>query len=93
MTDSFQREHRSLWQGVLGFNVLTAIVLGIVGFFVVNIIVATMFLRWHWLVDVLVGLGLAILSQVLSVKVTDHELSRRARERLMPTWPEFARKA
>ena len=34
MTDSFQREHRSLWQGVLGFNVLTAIVLGIVGFFV-----------------------------------------------------------
>jgi len=34
MTDSFQREHRSLWQGVLGFNVLSAIVLGIVGFFV-----------------------------------------------------------
>jgi len=65
----------------------------IVLFFSANIIVATMFLRWHWLVDVIVGLGLAILSQVLSVKVTDHELSRRARERLMPTWPEFARKA
>jgi hypothetical protein len=56
-----------------------------------NIIVATMFLRWHWLVDVVVGLGLAITSQALSVKVTELELVRRAREGLMPTWPIFGR--
>jgi len=54
-----------------------------------NIIVATMFLRWHWLVDVIVGLALAITSQALSVTVTKYELARRARERLMPTWPMF----
>ena len=34
MPEPFQREHRTLWQGVLGFNVLSAIVLGILGFFV-----------------------------------------------------------
>jgi hypothetical protein len=62
-------------------------------FFAANIIVATMFLRWHWLVDVVVGLALAVTSQLLSVKVTELELVRRARERLAPTWPEFGRRA
>lgn len=62
-------------------------------FFAANIIVATMFLRWHWLLDVIAGLGLALTSQALSVKVTSFELARRARELLMPTWPEFGRKA
>lgn len=58
-------------------------------FFAGNIIVATMFLRWHWLLDVLVGLGLAITAQVLSVKVTAFELERRRRDGLMPVWPAF----
>lgn len=58
-------------------------------FFAANIIVATMFLRWHWVVDVVAGLALAVTSQVLSVKVTDFELTRRAREALMPVWPAF----
>jgi hypothetical protein len=62
----------------------------LVFFFAANIIVATMFLRWHWVVDVAVGLALAVTSQVLSVKVTDFELARRAREALMPVWPAFA---
>jgi hypothetical protein len=62
-------------------------------FFAANIIVATMFLRWHWLVDVVAGLALAVTSQVLSVWVTEHELVRRARERLVPTWPEFGRRS
>jgi hypothetical protein len=57
--------------------------------FAANIIGATMFLRWHWLVDVLAGLALAVTSQLLSVKVTEYELVRRAREHLMPTWPMF----
>jgi membrane-associated phospholipid phosphatase len=61
--------------------------------FAANIIVATMFLRWHWVVDVVVGLALAMTSQMLSVKVTDFELARRAREALMPVWPAFASRA
>ncbi len=60
-------------------------------FFAVNIIVATMFLRWHWLVDVVAGLALAVTSQALGVVVTRFELSRRARDHLQPTWPEFGR--
>jgi hypothetical protein len=62
-------------------------------FFAANIIVATMFLRWHWLIDVVAGLALAVTSQVLSVVVTEHELVRRARERLMPTWPAFGQRS
>lgn len=58
-------------------------------FFSANIIVATMFLRWHWIVDVVMGLALAMTSQALSVKVTEFELTRRAREGLMPVWPRF----
>ncbi len=60
-------------------------------FFAANIIVATMFLRWHWLVDVVMGLALAVTSQAVSVKVTAFELTRRAREGLMPVWPRFGR--
>jgi hypothetical protein len=63
----------------------------VVLFFAANIIVATMFLRWHWLADVVVGLALAVTSQILSVKVTEFELTRRAREGLMPVWPSFVR--
>jgi cytochrome c oxidase subunit 1 len=33
MTTSFQPEHRRLWQGVIGFNLLSGLVLGIGGFF------------------------------------------------------------
>ena len=34
MSESFQHERRSAWRGVLGFNLLSALVLGILGFFV-----------------------------------------------------------
>jgi cytochrome c oxidase subunit 1 len=33
VTDSFEREHRTLWQGWIGFNLLSALVLGIGGYF------------------------------------------------------------
>ena len=59
-------------------------------FFSTNIIVATMFLRWHYVLDVVAGLLLATLGQYLSVVVTDFELSRRRRRALDPSWPEFA---
>ena len=63
----------------------------IVTFFSANIIVATMFLRWHWVVDVVAGLALATTAQVLSALVTNYELERRARLSLEPTWPRWSR--
>jgi hypothetical protein len=61
----------------------------IVAFFAVNIIVATMFLRWHWIVDVVAGLTLATAAQVVSALATTHELERRKRLALEPAWPKF----
>jgi hypothetical protein len=61
----------------------------IVGFFALNIVVATMFLRWHWLIDVLAGLLLATLGWWLSVLLTDRDLQRRHALRLAPAWPRF----
>jgi hypothetical protein len=63
----------------------------IVTFFAANIIVATMFLRWHWILDVVVGLALATLTQVLAALVTTFELERRERLSLEPTWPRWSR--
>jgi hypothetical protein len=61
----------------------------IVAVFTVNIIVATMFLRWHWIVDVVAGLALATVAQALSARVTRWEVERRLAGDLPPTWPEF----
>jgi hypothetical protein len=61
----------------------------IVTFFAANIIVATMFLRWHWIVDVVAGLTLATAAQVVSALATTHELERRKRLALEPAWPKF----
>jgi hypothetical protein len=62
----------------------------IVFFFSVNIIIATMFLRWHWIIDVVAGLVLATSTQALSVAATNFELKRRqADPELGNTWPEF----
>jgi hypothetical protein len=61
----------------------------LVAFFTVNIIIATMFLRWHWIVDVVAGLTLATVAQALSARVTRWEVERRMAGDLPPTWPEF----
>ena len=66
---------------------------GVVGFFAANIIVATMFLRWHWVVDVAAGLTLAGSSWWLAVVLTKYELERRASCNLGPSWPPFARRS
>ena len=63
----------------------------VVGFFAANIIFATMFLRWHWLVDVLAGLLLAGLGWWLGIALTERELTRRERLHLGPSFPPFAR--
>jgi hypothetical protein len=62
----------------------------VVFFFSLNIIVATMFLRWHWIIDVVAGVALATSAQALSVLTTNFELRRRhAEPELGTTWPEF----
>jgi len=61
----------------------------IVGFFCGNIIFATMYLRWHWVVDVVAGLALAGVGFWLGVALTARELNRRRNQGLPPSWPPF----
>lgn len=61
----------------------------LVAFFVLNIIIATMFLRWHWLVDIVAGLLLALLAYVAGVAGTRWETEHRKRRGLPPAWPEW----
>ena len=62
----------------------------IICFFSMNIIGATMFLRWHWIIDVVAGVALATSAQALSVAVTNFELRRREAEPSLGTsWPEY----
>ncbi|MEB2311102.1 MAG: phosphatase PAP2 family protein [Sorangiineae bacterium] len=61
----------------------------IVALFAVNIIGATMFLRWHYVIDVVVGLALSVTALYATVLVTRRELARRAALGLEPSWPTF----
>lgn len=61
----------------------------LLSFFVANIILATMFLRWHWLADVVAGLGLAFFAHVASVYISQREAGYRARLGLGPIWPSW----
>ena len=55
-------------------------------FAVTQIICATMFLRWHYLVDIFAGLTLATLSVLLSGKIVAWEKQRRERWNIPPTF-------
>lgn len=57
--------------------------------FTANIIVATMFLRWHYIIDVVAGLTLATTAFAVSVWGTSWELARRRGAGLSRNWPEF----
>lgn len=59
----------------------------IVAFFAGNIVIATMFLRWHYLIDIVAGLLLASGAMALSAWVTPRELARRERLGLGRSWP------
>jgi hypothetical protein len=63
----------------------------LVAFFVFNIIIATMFLRWHWLVDIVAGLVLALSAYLAGVAGTRWEMEHRKRRALPPAWPEWPR--
>lgn len=58
-------------------------------FVTANIIIATMFLRWHWLIDVIAGLLLASLSFVFASVWVRRELARRERLQLPPPFLPF----
>jgi membrane-associated phospholipid phosphatase len=61
----------------------------IVAFFTANIVIATMFLRWHYVIDVLAGMLLATIAHLLSAHAAEREPQRRQAHGLMPLWPEW----
>ena len=58
-------------------------------FFVTNIIIATLFLRWHWLLDVVAGLALAFLGHVAGVYGSSWEARRRLKTGAGAAWPSW----
>jgi membrane-associated phospholipid phosphatase len=63
----------------------------ITGFFATNIVIATMFLRWHYLIDIVAGLSIAT-----GVSIAAHHISRweheyRRRRGLQPLWTALLR--
>jgi PAP2 superfamily len=58
----------------------------VMAFVATQIIVATMFLRWHYLVDIVAGLTLAFTTQAVGQYVADWESAKRARLGLQPVW-------
>lgn len=58
-------------------------------FFAANIIGATMFLRWHYVIDVFAGFSLATVAAVVAPRVTEWEVTRRRLQGLRPLVPLF----
>lgn len=64
----------------------------VTGFFASQIIIATMFLRWHYLIDVIAGLALAVTAFVVSHKLVPVEARARTLFGAGPVWrPLFSR--
>jgi hypothetical protein len=61
-----------------------------VAFFSANIVIATMFLRWHYLIDVLAGIVLAALGSWLAARVIEWETAHREENGLSPIWTAIA---
>ncbi len=58
----------------------------VISFLATQIIVATMFLRWHYLVDIVAGLALAVTASFVGQRIADWERARRERLGVQPTW-------
>jgi hypothetical protein len=66
----------------------------VITLFATNIIGATMFLRWHYVIDVFAGFALATAAALLAPRITRWELARREHNRgLAPLWPLFGPEA
>jgi hypothetical protein len=62
----------------------------IAAFCALQIIGATMFLRWHYLVDILAGLTLAFSADALAARLVPWDSARRARLGLGPAWSQLS---
>ena len=62
----------------------------VVAFFASQIIIATMFLRWHYLVDIFAGLTLATVANVVAAKVAPWEEARRVKLGAHPVFVPLA---
>lgn len=60
------------------------------GFFALNIIGATMFMRWHYVIDVIAGLALAFTTLFVGAAWVRYEERRRARLGIQELWPPVA---
>jgi len=58
----------------------------VIAFLATQIIIATMFLRWHYLIDVIAGVALATAGSLLGQRIADWEHAKRARLGLQPVW-------
>lgn len=58
-------------------------------FFSANIMVATLFLRWHYAIDVFAGIVLATLSARLAPRIVAWDISRRRWNSGQISWPEL----
>lgn len=57
----------------------------ITAFWWVNILIATLLLRWHWAIDLMAGMTLSILAQRFSIFVAERE-SQKNRDGLQAIW-------
>lgn len=74
--------HRAKRTGALGWKLLA----GVTTFFAVNIVVSTVALRWHYVIDLAAGLALAGSASWLSKRVVGWEKVLRARAGLRSAW-------
>ncbi len=59
----------------------------IIAFFAANMVFATMFLRWHYFIDVVAGLALAIAARTIAVAVSRREAGRGEEgDERQPVW-------
>jgi hypothetical protein len=63
---------------------------GVMAFVATQIIIATLFLRWHYLVDVVAGFTLATTAAFLGPYIADWEAARRERMSVQPAWMPLA---
>jgi hypothetical protein len=62
----------------------------LIAFLATQIIIATMFLRWHYLIDVVAGVALALASALLGQRIADWERAKRERLGMQPVWTPLA---
>ena len=63
----------------------------ITSFFAANIVISTMLLRWHYVIDVMAGLCLASFAAYASVRLAAWDEARRAEGGRLPAWPPVRR--